>query len=192
MDAARALHGFIEEKYHPNTYAYYAADPKQLAWNEVHWKSEKSIAGDIRAALINDDDLNGTIHLSSDEISDSHSEIQKTQGLDERNVSDQSGSQSTPNVVKINGKLNPSPTQKNKYRFQIQKAKGPGDGTVPEESGSAPTPHVIQIFRHEGKDKGHESYDHQNSYNAKIAQAATLYSIVKIVAESSWLKENLP
>jgi hypothetical protein len=147
MSAARELHNLIEEKYHPQTYAYYAADREKLAWNEVHWKSEIPVYGDLKNALLKDDDFNGTVSLSFEE--------------------------------------------RDKYQFEIQKAKGPGDGTVPAESGLAPTPHVIQIFRHEGKEKGHESYDHQNSYKAKVAQAVTLYSIIKIVANSSWLKQNL-
>ena len=77
------------------------------------------------------------------------------------------------------------------HTFEIDGPRGPGDGTVPEESGSAPTPHVVQIFRHEGKAKGHTSYDHQHSYNADVTQAATLYSIVRMVADSDWLKANL-
>ena len=52
-------------------------------------------------------------------------------------------------------------------------------------------PHVVQIFRHEGKAKGHTSYDHQGSYKADIVQAATLYSICRIVADSPWTKANL-
>jgi hypothetical protein len=147
MDAARKLHNLIEEKYRPNNYAYYGADSKQKAWNEVHWKCDKNIDGDLEIALLTDNNSNGVVKLSWND--------------------------------------------KNTHGFEIQKAKGPGDGTVPAESGSAPTPHVVQIFRHEGKNKGHESYDHQDSYKAKIAQAVTLYSIVKIVAESSWLKQNL-
>jgi len=148
MDEARQLQNLIEDKYHPNTYAYYGADPKQLAWNEVHWKAAQAFDGVLKEALLMDDDFNGTVQLSAKE--------------------------------------------KSRHSFEIQKAQGPGDGTVPAESGSAPTPHVIQIFRHEGKGKGHESYDHQGSYKAKIAQSVTLYSIVKIVADSSWLKQNLP
>jgi hypothetical protein len=147
MDAARKLHNVIEEKYHPCTYAYYGADPEQKAWNEVHWKCGRNIEGDLKAALLTDDDFNGAVQLSCGD--------------------------------------------KNAGGFEIQKAKGPGDGTVPAESGSAPTSYVVQIFRHEGKKKGHESYDHQDSYKAKIAQAVTLYSIVRIVVESSWLKQNL-
>lgn len=147
MRAAQDLQNMIEDKYHSNTYAYYGADPKQLSWNEVSWKSDKIVDGDFKAALVADDDLNGTVQLSFNE--------------------------------------------KSKYSLKIQKAQGPGDGTVPAESGSAPTPHVVQIFRHEGKGKGHESYDHQDSYKAKLAQAVTLYSIIKIVAESNWLKKNL-
>lgn len=147
MRAARDLHNLIEDKYHANTYAYYGADPKQLAWSEVHWRSDEMADGDIKTAFLADDDLNGTVQLSFKE--------------------------------------------KRKFSLEIQKAKGPGDGTVPAESGSAPTPHAVQIFRHEGKEKGHESYDHQSSYKAKIAQAVTLYSIVKIVADSSWLRQNL-
>ncbi|WP_449405762.1 lipase family alpha/beta hydrolase [Massilia phosphatilytica] len=148
MDEARRLQNLIEDKYHPNTYAYYGADPKQLAWNEVHWKTAQAFDGEIKVALLMDDDFNGTVQLSVKE--------------------------------------------KNQHSFEIQKAQGLGDGTVPAESGSAPTPHVIQIFRHEGKGKGHESYDHQGSYKSKIAQSVTLYSIVKIMAGSSWLKQNLP
>ena len=147
MDIAHDLQDLIDSKYHPNTYAYYAADPKRLSWNEVHWKAEKAIDSDIKAASLIGDDLNGTIQLSFGE--------------------------------------------KRKHQFEIQGAKGPGDGTVPAESGSAPTLHVIQIFKHEGKEKGHESYDHQNSYKAKLAQGVTLYSIAKIVAGSSWVKQNL-
>ncbi|WP_156650909.1 hypothetical protein [Massilia sp. Root133] len=148
MDDARKLQDFILNKYHPETYAYYGADAKQLAWNEVHWKATKAVAGDLKRALLMADDLNGSIKLSFNE--------------------------------------------KNQRGFEIQKAQGPGDGTVPAESGSAPTPYVVQIFRHEGKSKGHESYDHQGSYEAKLAQSVTLYSIVKIVSSSSWLKQKLP
>jgi hypothetical protein len=147
MGDARTLQEFIEGKYHSNTYAYYGADLKQLAWNEIHWRSNKDINDDLKCALLTNDDLNGSVQLSVDGNS--------------------------------------------QYTFEIQKAQGPGDGTVPAESGSAPTPYVVQIFRHEGKKKGHESYDHQDSYKAKIAQAVTLYSIVKIVADSSWLRQNL-
>lgn len=50
--------------------------------------------------------------------------------------------------------------------------------------GAAPKPHVVQLFKHEGKRKGHESYDHQFSYNAPISQAVTLYSIIRIVSSS--------
>ncbi|WP_413458495.1 hypothetical protein [Herbaspirillum huttiense] len=75
-------------------------------------------------------------------------------------------------------------------RFVLQGAAGPGDGTVPAESGAAPTPYVRQIFRHEGALKGHDSYDHQYSYDSKITQAVTLYSIVNIACESEWLRDE--
>ncbi len=147
MDIARDLQGMIDEKYHSNTYAYYAADPKRLSWNEVHWKAGNGPNGDVRAALLAGDDLNGAIQLAFG--------------------------------------------NERKHKFEIQKAKGPGDGTVPAESGSAPTPYVTQIFKHEGKEKGHESYDHQDSYKAKLAQGVTLYSIIKIIADSDWIRGNL-
>jgi pimeloyl-ACP methyl ester carboxylesterase len=188
---ARKLHDLITDKYHRNTYAYYAADSNQLAWNEVQWKADNPIDGDIKAALLSEDDLNGTVNLSFVSNSKYHSESERIKNPSDISIPKDSESTSVSNVVRINGQVNPPTAKKSKYRFKIQKAKGPGDGTVPEESGAAPTPHAIQIFRHEGKEKGHESYDHQNSYNAKIAQASTLYSIVKIVAESDWLQQNL-
>lgn len=65
----------------------------------------------------------------------------------------------------------------------------PGDGTVPELSGQAPKPFVKQIFRHEGKAKGHFSYDHQGSYSNDLTAGLTLYSIVKLTLESGILNE---
>jgi pimeloyl-ACP methyl ester carboxylesterase len=146
MKDAKKLHEFIEDKYHPNTYAFYAADAKWPSWNEVHWKSDKSIRGDIKTAPLENDDHNGAVQLSIDECT---------------------------------------------HHFEIQKPQGFGDGTVPAESGEAPTPHVVQIFCHEGEAKGHHSYDHQKAYQSELAQAVTLYSIVKIVSGSDWLQQNL-
>lgn len=74
--------------------------------------------------------------------------------------------------------------------FEIDDPRGHGDGTVPAESGTAPAPHVVQIFKHEGRAKGHTSYDHQNAYSADIVQATTLYAITRIVTQSDWLKAN--
>jgi pimeloyl-ACP methyl ester carboxylesterase len=146
MDVARSLHTLIANKYHPSTYAYYGADPKHPAWNEVHWKCGRLVDGDLKTASLADDDFNGSLRLS------------------------------------IRGK--------SEHVLEIQPALGSGDGTVPAESGSAPTPHVVQIFRHEGKAKGHETYDHQDAYKAKLAQSVTLYSIVRIVADSEWIKHS--
>lgn len=146
MKVARTLHNLIEDKYHPNTYAYYAADAAQPSWNEVHWKCARGVSGEIASAPLADDDLNGEVQ------------------------------------VRIGEAL---------HRFEIDKPRGPGDGTVPQESGAAPTPHVVQMFRHEGKAGGHTSYDHQHSYSADVTQAVTLYSIVRMVADSAWLKANL-
>ena len=72
--------------------------------------------------------------------------------------------------------------------FILQSGTGPGDGTVPAESGRSPQPYVVQLFKHEGKLKSHESYDHQFSFNAKVAQATTFYSIIRIVNTSEILK----
>jgi len=65
----------------------------------------------------------------------------------------------------------------------------PGDGTVPELSGQAPKAHIKQIFRHEGKKKGHISYDHQGSYSNDFTTGLTLYSIVKLTLESGIVQE---
>ncbi|EOA04742.1 hypothetical protein HFRIS_011323 [Herbaspirillum frisingense GSF30] len=146
MKIAMELHQMIADKYHPTTYAYYAADPQKPSWNEVTWKSPLPVPSTPRSAVLKLDDLNGTVELA------------------------------------IAGK--------HRARFSIQDGTGPGDGTVPAESGAAPKPHAIQIFRHEGKSKSHDSYEHQHSYNAPIAQAVTLYSIVSIVSSSPWVRRQ--
>ncbi|WP_229415754.1 GPI inositol-deacylase [Pseudoduganella armeniaca] len=189
MDLAADLHDFINEKYHANTYAYYGADLKQPAWSEVHWRTDASISRDLKDALLHGDDLNGTVDLHFDELPTTLPE--QIGGHAGATGESPHPSVDTTSIVQVTGSTQRRSEKKTRYRFKIEKAKGPGDGTVPEESGAAPTPHVVQIFRHEGKAGGHESYDHQNSYKAKIAQAATLYSITRIVAESDWVRQNL-
>ncbi|WP_238814043.1 esterase/lipase family protein [Herbaspirillum rubrisubalbicans] len=144
MDVAQLLHQQIEDSYHSNTYAYYAADPQRPAWNEINWKCTWMVPGDPAKAQLAEDDLNGMLELRFDQH---HSQY-----------------------------------------FTLQGGTGPGDGTVPAESGGAPKPHVVQLFKHEGKLKSHDSYDHQFSYNAKISQAVTLYSIIRIASASAYLK----
>jgi pimeloyl-ACP methyl ester carboxylesterase len=146
LSDTQKFHELIEDKYHPNTYAHYAADAGQSSWNEVHWKCTKPIGSPYVAADLVEDNLNGEVKIRI-------------------------GAQT--------------------HEFKIQGQTSPGDGTVPEESGSAPTPHVVQIFRHEGRATGHKSYDHQKSYEADVVQAATLYAIARMVADSDWLKANL-
>ncbi|MGC5792413.1 esterase/lipase family protein [Herbaspirillum huttiense] len=145
MKLARNLHQLLQDSYHPNTYAYYAADPQQPAWNEINWKCRPLVPGDPAQARLEKDDLNGMLELRFGEHS--------------------------------------------VHYFSLQSGTGPGDGTVPAESGGAPKPHVLQIFKHEGKLRSHDSYDHQFSYNATIARAVTLYSIIRIVNASANLKK---
>ena len=147
MTVAMELHQIIANRYHRTTYAYYAADPEKPSWNEVLWKGTRAVPGKPDSAVLEFDDLNGTVALT---FSDRH-----------------------------------------RVSFSIQDATGPGDGTVPAESGSAPKSHAIQIFKHEGKSKMHDSYDHQFSYNASISQAVTLYSIVSMVVASPYVKSLL-
>ena len=146
LKIARSLHKQIEDRYHPNTYAYYAADGQQLAWNEINWKCKPMVPGDPAKAQLVADDLNGMVEL------------------------------------RFGG-------EDNRYCI-LQDGTGPGDGTVPAESGAAPKPFVVQLFKHEGKLRSHESYDHQFSYNAAISQAVTLYSIVRIVNSSGLLRKS--
>lgn len=74
-------------------------------------------------------------------------------------------------------------------KLEIAKGDLPGDGTVPELSGQAPKPFIKQIFRHEGKQKGHYSYDHQGSYSNDFTTGLALYSIVKLTLGSGILNE---
>lgn len=144
LEIAAKLHSLIKDRYHPNTYAYYASDPEQPAWNEVHWKIRSSVPKDPANGKLVADDLNGSVTLLFD-----------------------------------GGK---------RRTFRIQEGTGKGDGTVPAESAESATKHVIQMFKHGGKANGHDSYEHQYSYNAPIAQSVCLYSIVKMVAESDLIK----
>ncbi|WP_447776729.1 esterase/lipase family protein [Pseudomonas chlororaphis] len=66
-----------------------------------------------------------------------------------------------------------------------------GDGTVPTDSGLAPGKAGIKAsFRQGSKGVGQyntdKGYDHQNSYNDKRAQWATLYGVIKIAQRADW------
>ncbi len=101
------------------------------------------------------------------------------------------GELSTAELVEddLNGELKLQ-INEGRHKFEVQPGSGPGDGTVPAESGDAPRSYSVQIFKHEGKAKGHMSYDHQYSYNNQMTQAVTLYSIACIAGRSNWLQQN--
>ncbi|MDT3669927.1 MAG: hypothetical protein ROZ37_06310 [Aromatoleum sp.] len=147
IEFAAKFHTSIENRYHPCSFVFYAADPEHPAWSEVVWKVGRSkVDGEYLNAALVHDDLNGKVELS---IGDGQCD------------------------------------------FKIDGPRGLGDGTVSQESGAAPATYAEQIFCHEGKAKGHTSYDHQMAYSSDIAQAVTLYSICKILASDDSVESRV-
>ncbi|QDD62711.1 alpha/beta hydrolase [Herbaspirillum seropedicae] len=90
----------------------------------------------------------------------------------------------------LNGSVELLFKENKRSRFLIQVGRGKGDGTVPAESAESARKHVVQIFKHGGSASGHDSYDHQYSYNSPTTQAVTLYAIVKMVSESNLVRRS--
>jgi pimeloyl-ACP methyl ester carboxylesterase len=135
MKKSQALQNLIEDKYHPNTYAFYAADAKHLSWNQVHWKCRSEVpqfGGSVLSGTTQDDDLNGTIRVQfgqENKVSPkSYSlSIEEPLGLGDGTVPQESGMAPTPHVVQIfrhegKAKKHTSYDHQNCYKADIVKA----------------------------------------------------------------------
>lgn len=57
-----AFHDDLTGQYHPVTYAYYAADPKQPSWRQASWSYWNKDVTDPTEGAIKDDDLTGKVN----------------------------------------------------------------------------------------------------------------------------------
>lgn len=100
LEVARALCINIENKYHPTTFAFYAADVAQPAWSEVHWKGRDKTASPIVQAVLADDNLNGTVRVKLAD-GEARFDIEDPRGPGDGTVPVESGQAPKPHCVQI-------------------------------------------------------------------------------------------
>lgn len=99
LNLVEAFHADIKQKYHVNTYAFYAADPERRTWTHVRW-SASSPGRDFRSGQILSDDLNGKVTVKfADSTQDL--EIAEPSGLGDGTVPEFSGAAPTRYVRQI-------------------------------------------------------------------------------------------
>lgn len=101
MKDAQDLQRLIEDKYHPQSYVFYAADPERACWNEVVWRcSSGNLNGGPAKAETVCDDFNGTVKLLLDDKRYSF-KIDGPGGPGDGTISEESGSAPSPHAVQV-------------------------------------------------------------------------------------------
>ena len=157
----------LSAKYHPNTYVYYGADPKQKSFMDVTWRIKRGREPD---------GLGPTLAQVQDQT---YQQVR----MDGKNPEYVGGERKTRAVVTPIGVTSYS-YEASDWELHCEMQDGIGDGTVPQSSGASPRSMggsaIKQQFRLAG-------FDHEESYKNSKAQMATLYAINKIVGAAKKL-----
>jgi hypothetical protein len=165
VEEAKKFHTDLSDKYHPNTYAFYGADPKQKSFEKVTWKIKIGIAPDKQARPSNAAVLGmqpGQIRMdgTTPEYVGGSTEFTQSYGMEGDGGS----------------------TYETSYwELHCEMQDGAGDGTVPSSSGAAPLQRGGANIQQQFKLTG---FGHEPAYHNATAQRATLYAINKIVGQA--------
>jgi pimeloyl-ACP methyl ester carboxylesterase len=157
---AKAFHGSISGKYHPQTYAFYANDKDFRSFEKVTWRMEQGVAPD------------STPRPSFDAVLQmDHSEVREDGH--------------TPAYVGGELAFPPSaefvPYQSSYWQLHCELQDCAGDGTVPAVSGASPKAtgggNVKQQFALQG-------FAHDEAFKNELARKAVLYAILRIASQA--------
>ena len=157
---SKEFHANLSGKYHPNTYVYYGADPKQKSFEAVTWRMRRGLKPDDRPGP------------AAAHVKDFSAQQVRMDGVSPEYVG--GGTEFFVSPVGMYA----STYETSYWELHCEMQDGIGDGTVPQSSGAAPlkggNAGVKQQFRLTG-------FDHEKSYkNSDTARRATLYAITKI------------
>jgi pimeloyl-ACP methyl ester carboxylesterase len=122
VDKASAFHVDLGEKYHPNTYSFYGADPKQKSFEKVTWKVAAGLAPD----RLSPPAISSVTKMSSLQVRMDGTSPEYVGGETEMSTS---ASSSGGGV---------STYETSYWELHCEMQDGAGDGTVPTSSGAAP------------------------------------------------------
>jgi hypothetical protein len=160
---AEKFHYGLTGKFHPNSYVFYGADPKQKSFEKVTWRLRPGLSPDQR----------------------SRPTAESVKGFKHDDVR---GAGSTPGYVGGQTEVNPSfgygmpfVYESSYWELHCELQDGQGDGTVPRSSGAAPLTeggsNIQQQFQLTG-------FGHEPAYNNAGAQRTSLFAINKIAGKA--------
>lgn len=161
LQLARKFHAELGTYYHPNTYAYYGADPKQPSFETVTWRVRPGLRPNDSPAP----SMAAVVSMGYDSVRADGSNPEYVGGSTEVQ----------PSYDPLGGGSSVYETSYWELHGQMQ--DGAGDGTVPISSGAAPMKHGSGKVRQQFKLTG---FAHEPSYKDLTARRAVLYAVTKI------------
>ncbi len=155
---ASAFHERLAKFYHPNTYSFYGADPKQKSFENMRWTIARGIAPDAKAPP----SMASVLSMAPSQVR-----------MDGTNPSYVGGKTEVSSDLSGNAYV----YQTSYWELHGDMQDGAGDGTVPQSSGAAPLKQGGAAIRQQFKLTG---FGHEPAYQDATAQRAALYSITKI------------
>jgi hypothetical protein len=160
LGSARQFHQVLGNHYHPTTYVYYGADPRQPSFETVCWRARPGQRPDSRPPPPRQ-----VANMGFHEVRDSGNNPLRV-----------GGTKPSGNPI-----VSLAARHTSYWDIHADLQDSGGDGTVPRCSGAAPKQRggarVRQQFRLEG-------FGHEPSYNDPVARHVTLYSLIKIAAQA--------
>ncbi|MFU7351647.1 esterase/lipase family protein [Pseudomonas paraeruginosa] len=166
---AKRFHTELGSSYHPNTYSYYGADEGQMAFHRVTWNLQPQMIAAYRPGL---SPTRGPAPSSAHAIGlrmwrEDHEGtvylINDAEGLD---------------MIMQHGVGVTRSTKGNSYVGKLQDRDQVGDATVPAHSAEDSAKAAVFAARMTG-------FEHQGSYDNRMVQNVTLYSVLRIGATAT-------
>lgn len=175
VNAVKAFHDKISNKYHPCTYINYGHDTQYASFGTLSWQLDRKIIGLTETQVLK------LPRINAKEIDAYNSKILKEASY----VGMGASAEIRDNIKENNGLRYIKLVSGQFATFKISEKDAAGDGTVPWQSGRAPLKQsgVKQVFQMKG-------FDHQGSYKNAQVKRSVLYSIVRIIKENNIQPKN--
>jgi hypothetical protein len=165
LKLAEGFHTTLGAYYHPNSYVYYGADPKQASFENMTWRVTAGLRPDNAAPPR----LDSVWAMSPSQV--------RMDGTNPEYV----GGQTELTAASYGMVSSVSVRETSFWELRGEMQDGAGDGTVPVSSGAAPLAQGGGAVRQQFKLTG---FAHEPAYKDGTAQRTTLYAITKIVGSA--------
>jgi pimeloyl-ACP methyl ester carboxylesterase len=161
VDLAKEFHAGLVGKYHPNSFVYYGADPKQKSFEKATWKVVKGLLPNNKTPPTFD----AVLGLTAGDV--------RLDGSTPEYV----GGQTEYSSYATGFGGGTTVYETSYWELHFEKQDGSGDGTVPVSSGAAPLAQGAGSIQQQFKLTG---FGHEASFRDSTAQLATVFAITKI------------